>query len=522
MATTWEKLVGDTSRFALKIAFLHDPDRGAGATPEESASWGSFQIWVQGRNLCASQFDEAVSDSVHWYLLPLMEWWAENWDPAFHEERPPNAVKADSALASLDESREAPMGLPDDQAALWEQEWHDWWARHSIEAARSGGLFPPVCFRRWREQVEVSWDGSRPAASPPGFRFFESSGCARLPAAKVAEPLHSVLSEAAEALLARCPGSVRVKQLRERLGRLKAASEERLAWLCGLGNTLSAMQQALGRIMREAKNNLPEKALQVVFRQMGESALVAKPFPAALMFGAASPNLAEEDRLKLLMGMADAIAEAGRTTGRIDELVEEVPVEGERHTWHQGYALAEALLEAGAVRADHHGRIDADATFEHLGVCIAETTLMDRSVRAVAIAGEEFRPTVLLNRTHPTNQFPTGRRFSLAHELCHLLYDRAFAREVALPSGPWAPVDVEKRANAFAAMLLMPAARVREVVSRSPADPASREFVVEVARHFHASFSAAANHLCNLGVLSEDERDTLLDDSSANAEPSDL
>jgi len=39
---------------------------------------------------------------------------------------------------------------------------------------------------------------------------------------------------------------------------------------------------------------------------------------------------------------------------------------------------------------------------------------------------------------------------------CHILFDREYGTKWALASGPWAPRDLERRANAFAAMLLMP------------------------------------------------------------------
>ena len=46
-------LAGDTRRFAIRLAFGPDPDEGRGADRDMSLSWGSFQLWVEGRNLCA-------------------------------------------------------------------------------------------------------------------------------------------------------------------------------------------------------------------------------------------------------------------------------------------------------------------------------------------------------------------------------------------------------------------------------------------------------------------------------------
>ena len=51
MSVLWEKLVGDTEEFGFRISFQQDPDHGRGATNEESLSWGSFQLWVEGQNL---------------------------------------------------------------------------------------------------------------------------------------------------------------------------------------------------------------------------------------------------------------------------------------------------------------------------------------------------------------------------------------------------------------------------------------------------------------------------------------
>lgn len=63
---------------------------------------------------------------------------------------------------------------------------------------------------------------------------------------------------------------------------------------------------------------------------------------------------------------------------------------------------------------------------------------------------------ILVNLRNSANAHTFGRRFTLAHEFCHLLFDRDVGAHLAIASGPWAPHDVERRANAFAAMFLMP------------------------------------------------------------------
>jgi hypothetical protein len=66
MSVLWERLSGDTSVFAMKVAFHRDPHEGEAATPEESVSWGSFQIRVKGESLCSHrESGELVLQSVH-------------------------------------------------------------------------------------------------------------------------------------------------------------------------------------------------------------------------------------------------------------------------------------------------------------------------------------------------------------------------------------------------------------------------------------------------------------------------
>lgn len=76
----WQKF-GDPSGFAIEFKFVPDPHKGQGAWPALAASWGIFQLWVQGRNLCEHRAQGQLHTEVTWYLLPLFGWLAENWDP---------------------------------------------------------------------------------------------------------------------------------------------------------------------------------------------------------------------------------------------------------------------------------------------------------------------------------------------------------------------------------------------------------------------------------------------------------
>jgi Zn-dependent peptidase ImmA (M78 family) len=104
------------------------------------------------------------------------------------------------------------------------------------------------------------------------------------------------------------------------------------------------------------------------------------------------------------------------------------------------------------------------------------------------------------------------RRFTLAHELCHLIVDRDEGRDVALASTEdWAPPDVERRANAFAAMFLMPRAAVQRVVAQANEPPETLAGAAFVAQRLQVPVQTAVHHLKNLDYLDPNTHDELLE-----------
>src|SRR5262249_36597500 len=123
--------------------------------------------------------------------------------------------------------------------------------------------------------------------------------------------------------------------------------------------------------------------------------------------------------------------------------------------WEQGYELAEKIhaelnLDLAA------GWVDVAEVLDLLGVAVLSRKLDDRHIRACSLVGPHHLPTIVQNESSPFFGHPAAERFSLAHELGHLLFDRSPGQKLAIASGPWAPKALERRANAFAAMFLMP------------------------------------------------------------------
>ncbi|MFO7776191.1 MAG: ImmA/IrrE family metallo-endopeptidase [Candidatus Hydrogenedentota bacterium] len=495
MSVHWERLSGDTDRFAIKIAFQRDPDEEASAAPDEAASWGALQIWVKGVNLCAHARRGQSMDAMHWYLLPLLEWFAQNWDALLHEQHLPNKNQARNAAEALEAGQFPPPGLEGDEAAYrWEENWHAWWSRHALQAARDGGLLPGVLFRRWRGEVEISW-------SPTGLedaRMLAPEGCARFEPREVAEPLYEMLRDTSEYLAACRPESNRITKLREMVDALcnLERREERLAWLTGLWRDMSTREERWRKVFSAVRERNP--AAEAVFQSPVDGPVVLGSCDAALMFGSVSPDIGETDALTL----ADCLAglfETEPPPSPLDDWARSAPNHGRVKPWQQGYELALDFLEDGVPE----GARDIDAMLDALGIRCETITLDDRSIRGVALAGPNHRPAILLNTAHDTYRFPSGQRHSKAHELCHLLYDRAYGTRVALVSGPWAPLELEQRANAFAAMCLMPPARVREALAGAEHPIDTPEGVADTAKALNTSFTATLNHLYNLGILDE-------------------
>lgn len=90
--------------------------------------------------------------------------------------------------------------------------------------------------------------------------------------------------------------------------------------------------------------------------------------------------------------------------------------------------------------------------------------------------GDPLRaPTIVLN-VEGKNQNPLVRRFSLAHELCHVLLDWNRAEPLGLLSGylTESGLEAERRANAFAVRLLCPEKVVDSVRQLGPREAAQK------------------------------------------------
>lgn len=340
--------------------------------------------------------------------------------------------------------------------------------------------------------------------------FLSHGGTEYLAPSAVAEPLYEVLACAAEWLSERLPTSERCRTLVGSVAALRSPEriDERTAWIAGQGTT---RDRAVARWeeLRDLGRSLGSKgAFEAVFGSRGSSEVVLEgSCGAALLFGSLSPEITPGDAQTLAALLLEAY-EPSPVDGLAD-LASDEPIDVSPPPWQQGYWLAEELLDKMAERAfnQHVGSsVDIAALLDVWDVHLSEASLEDSTLRAVAFVGREHAPSIVLNSSYRWADSEQARRFTLAHELCHLLHDRSQGVHLAMASGPWAPRAIEQRANAFAAWLLMPPKLLESAVARvgSPID--APEGVKAVAEVLDVSRATLVDHLYNRGYIDWEAR----------------
>lgn len=145
---------------------------------------------------------------------------------------------------------------------------------------------------------------------------------------------------------------------------------------------------------------------------------------------------------------------------------------------------------------------------EPLGVVVLWLPLPER-IDAVAMASEATGAVIVANPRGAHMRTAPQRRITLAHELCHLLFDRPemyrFAKACVVESGAAQGQEqdwfykVERRARAFAPALLAPEPALR-AVWEEPTLTSLEARLEAVMSRFGLSLSAAYFHSYNMGL----------------------
>lgn len=462
-------------------------------------SMGQLTMHVANVNITATRLGQDDQPYVGWYLAPLLDWLATNWAALLHEERLPwpNPGWGPAAIAcnrALDEW----MDASDPQGAQHYANAQDWYFRHGIRSAAAGGIFPDVFIRRVADDIEISWSGRPAEFTRDGLAFESGAGHVRIPVRDVAEAMWQMLEWVASHL----PKSP------SRYHDQIAAFRTKINLLRGIEQTALVCAYVAPAVFEQVQNAFVGREDLIDGGQAANDRLyIAELPPAVAMFGGVSPDLGARD----IRHLRDQIVEAqgGNDSAELADLLADrhgrllgVPHQDGRH------CADELLDDMGFLGGDF---IDVRAMCSQLEIDVQESELETDTIRGLAVAGDNFSPRIVINRTHYFNGNESGKRFTIAHELCHILFDRTRARRLAhASSGPWAAQGIEQRANAFAAYLLMPRTLVLEHlpdVNRIESSDVQR-----LAHGLKVNESALLRHLRNLGFIDAGASERLLDE----------
>lgn len=495
---------GDPARFAIAVRWTNDREPRERRPAHGGWSTGELQLTIGGHVLTRHEHNGGARDAVKWYLLPVFEWLADHWIALLHEERfawqensaAPAATAAFLALRRM-------IDADDEIGHKLYAEAQAWWSRHALRAADSSALYPDVFFRRLRDDVEISWTARQPTHAPDGFRFALTPGAATLPVADIAGPLWEALAWFVGTT------SVSNGEDRKALARL----EKQISELSSLPTASMEAKYLPARLFQRVADARGQKGLPDSSIRMPSVPAITQLDDAVLMFGGVSPDIGAKD-VQTLAGLLASQA-GGREHPELVRLVDSSIGAPLTAPFEEGYELAEELLERLGLPGDALA-VDVRSILSTLGVRVVERSLRTSTIRGVALAGAGYAPAILVNKTSLYNESEPGRRFTLAHELFHVLYDRSRARRIAHASGPWASPGIEKRANAFAAMLLMP----RDLLRRcTPLHQLTHDAVLTAAETMQVGASALIEHLYNTSMIDEFKRDELRQHSGAREAP---
>ena len=321
-----------------------------------------------------------------------------------------------------------------------------------------------------------------------------------------AEALFRVLAAAVQELGRRFPESQRIENLGARVLSLTLPDRERnrMAWLAGLGDDIekySRVSRAVDDVFATEDTHVRE---QIIGIRRPTPLLVDGSAYARLLYGTISPATTLEDVVLLTRRIIDNyVKDAALWLSRLDIQLDLGDVR-QLTPGEQGSRLGQRACEL--LGGDTDGWVDVHSVVNNLDIEVSGIDLSDDEVRAVSVFGPTQRPHVFYNRRTRWGQSDAVQRFTLAHELCHLLLDREHGDELAIATGPWAPVGIEQRANAFAAAFLMPTWLLRDALAAANAPADDPETIRTVSASLRVSASSLIGRLYNLDEITFDDR----------------
>lgn len=390
---------------------------GGSRTSAANATRGSLRVSLRGKAVWHGS-DEATG--FKWTWIELLEFLAESWLYLAIEDGAPLGVALDTvprmvAAAEMAVELGSPLG-----SDLEREQLEAYRMTHDLAEAVQGAAMPPLWIVR---------DGN--------------SGWAASTTATARAPFHElldVLSRVGDCIASRLNGvsdarsreAVRSWHARDSHNRLKVIEAA-----TGYSSELVAEVESIFYSEDERDWTTPRSdELLAAARLIGpQPRTTLRPILEALRCVPLS------DKSELNRASQDALTVIADTH-------DEPP-------FMQGYTLASWLR--GEPEIVHPGgRVDPEQILGPWGVPLIDVGLGLGDIDAIGCWGPSHGPAVLLNSDARHAASPARRRATLAHEICHLLVDRASSLPLVEVLGGRTARHVEQRARAFAAELLLP------------------------------------------------------------------
>lgn len=286
---------------------------------------------------------------------------------------------------------------------------------------------------------------------------------------------------------------------RDDLARLGGLSVERLADIEGgeeaSFDELAALSRVLGvelDLYDEDEDEAPEAREPVrLLLKSARHYIEPRDWRSILDAAEVAEQITSLERWRGLTPRYESLRRDFSTDARIEEPI-----------WREGQRLADRVRQRLGL-----GDQPVPSMYElcdELGIVVIEA-LLPQGIAGFCLADEQHGVAVVLDVTGGDDMV-LARRFALAHELCHVLFDRHELQGIQHFDPPgWAgrdKQDVDIRADAFAIYFLAPARALKQTWEEHGGGAAAFRAVIET---FGVSPSAARHHVCNQGLTTPEQ-----------------
>ncbi|WP_409523319.1 ImmA/IrrE family metallo-endopeptidase [Nitrincola sp. MINF-07-Sa-05] len=398
----------------IELLFQHSGKKKRSA----GLAWGYGTVYVAG----APVFSAEDGVPVEWTWIDLLEWLAKNWAYILCEQTFPFQMQTNSIVTLMRDLEQRWENMPEERVEEEEAQAIRFIERHDTATAFKGIYFPAVFLMRTGLVMEVL--------------TAENQRTHYLPLQRAVQDLQAIGDGIVE-LLAGTEHNRAELAISNWTNKEDLLQQNALSLLTGL--SLSSQQ-----------------ALQAQDENFWEYDSTAGYIETELMAAARMTNGSLSlTQQKYLLTLCRQLTQ--QSTDELDQLANELRHEfqpqGKPHD--QGYWVA-GWLRRKLKLADNQPAMPA-TLLSTWKVRVESFELENSKLDALACWGPKHGPAILINKSdQSTAAHLFGENSTLAHEICHLLLDRADTLPVAEVLNGHTPERLEKRARAFAAEFLLP------------------------------------------------------------------